>query len=244
MATTSVSARFQELFPETNLISLLTRCGGDAGDIFETLQDQYDAHEQEPLVGLLGIKAANIDAFARAAYWDLVSDIRLRYLSSLPRSEAAAIAAYLRQSGSTQEEAAALLGRSPSALANKLRLLRLSPDCCRLLTEHDLTERHARALLRLEDEEERLNALHHIIRQHLNVAQTEQYIDKRLAQLQATPPSGRRVFLLKDVRLFLNSLDRGLRLVREAGIGAESRREDTEDAILLTIRIPKNRRVG
>ena len=60
MATTSVSARFQELFPETNLISLLTRCGGDAGDIFETLQDQYDAHEQEPLVGLLGIKAANI----------------------------------------------------------------------------------------------------------------------------------------------------------------------------------------
>ena len=144
----------------------------------------------------------------------------------------------------TQEEAAALLGRSPSALANKLRLLRLSPDCCRLLTEHDLTERHARALLRLEDEEERLNALHHIIRQHLNVAQTEQYIDKRLAQLQTTPPSGRRVFLLKDVRLFLNSLDRGLQLVREAGIGAESRREDTEDAILLTIRIPKNRRVG
>ena len=93
MAATSVSARFQELFPETNLISLLTRCGGDAGDIFETLQDQYDAHEQEPLVGLLGIKAANIDAFARAAYWDLVNDIRIRYLSSLPHGEAAAIAA-------------------------------------------------------------------------------------------------------------------------------------------------------
>lgn len=93
MPTNSVSARFQELFPETNLISLLTKYGGDAGDIFETLQDQYDAHEQEPLVGLLGIKAANIDAFARAAYWDLVSDIRIRYLSSLPRSEAAAIAA-------------------------------------------------------------------------------------------------------------------------------------------------------
>ena len=147
----------------------------------------------------------------------LIENIQRRDLHYL--EEAAAIAAYLRQSGSTQEEAAALLGRSPSALANKLRLLRLSPDCCRLLTEHDLTERHARALLRLEDEEERLNALHHIIRQHLNVAQTEQYIDKRLAQLQTTPPSGRRVFLLKDVRLFLNSLDRGLRLVREAGIG-------------------------
>lgn len=93
MATTSVSARFQGLFPETNLISLLTKYGGDADDIFETIQDRYDAHEQEPLVGLLGIKAANIDAFARAAYWDFVSDIRVRYLSSLPRSEAAAIAA-------------------------------------------------------------------------------------------------------------------------------------------------------
>ena len=93
MPTTSVSARFQELFPETNLMSLLTKYGGDAGDIFETIQDQYDAHEQEPLVGLLGIKAAHIDAFARAAYWDLVSDIRIRYLSSLPHGEAAAIAA-------------------------------------------------------------------------------------------------------------------------------------------------------
>ena len=93
MAVTSVSARFQKLFPETNLISLLTRYGGDADDIFETIQDRYDAHEQEPLVGLLGIKAANIDAFARAAYWDLVSDIRIRYLSSLPRGEAATIAA-------------------------------------------------------------------------------------------------------------------------------------------------------
>ena len=93
MAATSVSARFQELFPETHLISLLTKYGGDADDIFEAIQDRYDAHEQEPLVGLLGIKAANIDAFARAAYWDFVSDIRVRYLSSLPRSEAAAIAA-------------------------------------------------------------------------------------------------------------------------------------------------------
>ena len=93
MDTTSVSARFRELFPETNLISLLTRYGGDADDIYETLQDQYDAHEQEPLVGLLGIRAANIDTFARAAYWELISDIRVRYLSSLPRSEAAAIAA-------------------------------------------------------------------------------------------------------------------------------------------------------
>ena len=91
MPTTSVSARFQELFPETNLISLLTKYGGDADDIFEAIQDQYDAHEQEPLAGLLGIKPADLDSFARTAYWELIDEIRIRYLSFLPRDEAAKI---------------------------------------------------------------------------------------------------------------------------------------------------------
>ena len=91
MPTNSISARFQELFPETNLISLLTKYGGDADDIFAAIQDQYDAHEQEPLAGLLGIKPANLDDFARAAYWELIDEIRVRYLSFLPRDEAAKI---------------------------------------------------------------------------------------------------------------------------------------------------------
>ena len=156
--------------------------------------------------------------------------------------EAEAIAAYLRQTGSTQEEAAAQLGRSAPAVANKLRLLRLSPACRERLTEANLTERHARALLRLEDEAERLDALTHIIRRGFNVARTEQYIEERLARLQSTPPAGRRTFILKDVRLFLNSVDRGLRLVREAGIAAVSSREDTDEEILLTIRLPRQKR--
>ena len=153
--------------------------------------------------------------------------------------EAAAIADYLCQTGVTQEEAAARLGRSPSALANKLRLLRLSPACRRLLEESGLTERHARCLLRLEDEEERLSALRHIAGCHLTVAQAERYVERRLQALQSTPPKGRKTFILKDVRLFLNSLDRGIRLVREAGVDAPTERTDTEEAILLTIRIPR-----
>ena len=153
--------------------------------------------------------------------------------------EAAAIADYLLKTGVTQEEAAARLGRSPSALANKLRLLRLSPACRALLTEHGLTERHARCLLRLEDEEERLAALRYIAAHHLTVAQAEQYVERRLRALQSTPPQRRKTFIMKDVRLFLNSLDRGLQLVRQAGIPAQTERRDTEDAILLTIRIPR-----
>lgn len=157
--------------------------------------------------------------------------------------EAAAIADYLRQAGCTQEEAAARLGRSPSALANKLRLLRLSPNCREQLVEGGLTERHARSLLRLEDEEERLAAVRYIRAHQLNVAQTEQYIDRLLAEIQTTPPAGRRTFILKDVRLFLNSVERGLRLMQEAGVEAKTARQDTEDAILLTISIPKQRKI-
>ena len=127
-------------------------------------------------------------------------------------------------------------------MANKLRLLRLSPACRAILVENNLTERHARCLLRLEDEEERLSAARYLARNHLNVAQAEQYVERRLAALQSTPPAGRKTYIIKDVRLFLNSLDRGLRLIREAGVDARTERQETEEDILLTIRIPKQRR--
>lgn len=167
----------------------------------------------------------------------LIENLQRRDLHYL--EEAAAIADYIRQTGITQEESARRLGRSSSALANKLRLLRLSPSCREQLASSELTERHARALLRLEDESERLMALKYITAHQLNVAQTEQYIERRLTALQSTPPAGRRTFILKDVRLFLNSLDRGLRMVREAGVNADYDRQETEADILLTIRIPK-----
>ncbi len=153
--------------------------------------------------------------------------------------EAAAIAKLMADYSLSQEEAAKKLGRSQSAVANKLRLLRLSPDCTALLREAELTERHARALLRLEDEEDRLAALRHIAQKHLNVAQSEEYIEQYLLRLALTKPKRRSTFLIRDVRLFLNSLDRGLRLIRDAGIGADCQREDTEGEILLTIRIDK-----
>ena len=142
----------------------------------------------------------------------------------------------------TQEAVAAQLGMSPSALANKLRLLRLSPACRALLVEHGLTERHARALLRLEDEGERLTALRKAASGGWNVARTEQYVDRRLAELQSPPPAGRRTYIIKDVRLFLNSVDRGLRLIRDAGVDARTDRQETEEEIVLTLRIPKQRR--
>ena len=219
--------------------------------ILQPLTVRRTAEGWELVAGERRLRAARLAGLTHVPCLETAADDRrsalLALVENLQRQdlhyfeEAEAIAAYLRRTGATQESAAQALGRSPSAVANKLRLLRLSPACRELLVQNALTERHARCLLRLEDEAERLAALRHIADKQLNVAQAEQYIDQRLAQLQSTPPKRRRTFILKDVRLFLNSLDRGLRLVREAGVDARTERQETEDAILLTIRIPKQR---
>jgi ParB family chromosome partitioning protein len=154
--------------------------------------------------------------------------------------EAAAISALIGRYRLSQEAVGEMLGKSPSAVANKLRLLRLPQSVILALRREHLTERHARALLRLPDEEEQLRALKKIVQYGYNVAQTELYIDKRLQKLRVTPPRGRTTYVLKDVRLFLNSVQRGLALMQRAGVAADSAREETDEAILLTIRIPKS----
>ncbi len=178
------------------------------------------------LAGLTAVPCVEAEVDEReSALLALVENLQRQDLHYF--EEAAAIADYLRRTGATQEEAAAQLGRSPSAVANKLRLLRLSPACQALLLETGLTERHARALLRLEDQEERLAMARRAAERGWNVAQTEQHVERR------------GTYILKDVRLFLNSVDRGLRIVREAGVEARCLREDTEEEIVMTIRIPR-----
>ena len=139
----------------------------------------------------------------------------------------------------TQAEAARRLGLSQPALANKLRLLTLTTAQQQLCTAAGLTERHARALLRLEDPEQRLAAVEHIGKNQLNVADAEGYIDRLVAQNQTTQPRRRSAYIIKDVRLFLNSVDRGVRLMQTAGVGAKVSRRDTEDTICLTVTIPR-----
>ena len=139
----------------------------------------------------------------------------------------------------TQAEAAKRLGMAQPTLANKLRLLQLTTDQRQFVLDNGLTERHARALLRLEDPEQRLAAVEHIGKNQLNVADAEGYIDRLVAQNQTTQPRRRSAYIIKDVRLFLNSVDRGVRLMQTAGVGAKVSRRDTEDAICLTVTIPR-----
>ena len=167
----------------------------------------------------------------------LIENLQRRDLHYL--EEAAAIARLIATYGLSQEQAAERLGKSQSAIANKLRLLRLSPDCVRLLREHDLSERHARALLRLTDEEDRLKALQVIAARGYNVAQSEADIEELLKLKQKTPPPRLPTYIVKDVRIFLNTIRHSLGLMQRAGVEADMQREDTDDGILLTIRIPK-----
>lgn len=92
------------------------------------------------------------------------------------------------------------------------------------------------ALLAVSDPEAQAAAAKHIRERQLSVAQAERYLAALPAQ---AAPRGRRSYILKDVRLFLNSVDRGLRVIREAGVDAQTERQETEDAIILTIRIPR-----
>lgn len=174
-----------------------------------------------------------------AALLALIENLQRRDLDYM--EEAAAIARLIGRYGLSQQQAADKLGKSQPAIANKLRLLRLAPPVIDCLRQYGLTERHARTLLRLTDPEQQLAAARHMGQRGLNVAQAEQYVDALTAENRTAPPQRRPAYIIKDVRLFLNSVERGVRLMQSAGVGAEVGRRDTEEEILLTIHIPKRR---
>lgn len=132
----------------------------------------------------------------------------------------------------SQEQAAKLLGKSQSAVANKLRLLRHSDRVLEALREGDLSERHARALLRLPNEAEKLKAIATIVRLHMSVARTEQYIESLLADPRQSQSH-------IDVGTFLKHVSQTLTKIQRSGVPAISERKETESQIVLTITIPK-----
>ncbi len=171
----------------------------------------------------------------------LIENIQRRDLDFV--EEAEGIWQLIRLFGLSQEQAARRLGKSQSAVANKLRLLRLPKDVLERLRTGNLSERHARALLRLPDARTQRLALEHMIERGMNVAAAEEYVDALCApppaQKAPDAPRRRSVFLMKDVRLFLNSLERSVDLMRSGGVNAQTSREETDDALIVTVRIPK-----
>lgn len=161
--------------------------------------------------------------------------------------EAEGIQRLIRQFGLSQEEAAKRIGKSQSALANKLRLLKHPSEIIQTIRENGLTERHARALLRLEDEADRKVVMETIIERHLNVAQTDEYIDAYLATTEPVRKKEvtnardkiRTLYVFKDIRLFLNTVNHAVDVMRRAGIAANIDKEEADNEIILTIKVPK-----
>lgn len=188
-------------------------------------------------IGLLKVPAVIINVMRTdSAILAIIENIQRKDLDYLEEGEA--YAALLTEHGLTQEELAEKLGKNQSTIANKVRLLKLSPHIRLLLRKYNLSERHARALLRLPDDNTRLRALSVIAEKNFNVTKTEEYIERLL-----TPPKqkktagGIRVF--KDVRIFSNTIKQAVDIMKRSGLDAKAVKTENEEFIEYNIKIPK-----
>jgi ParB family chromosome partitioning protein len=195
------------------------------------------------LAGLYEVPCILIDVnMEESSLLALVENLQRQDLDFIEQAEG--ISQLIRIFGMSQEEAARRLGKSQSAVANKLRLLRLPPDVLDSMRKNALSERHGRALLRLPTVMEQRAALAVMVEKGMNVSQAESYVAELLSPAPDVPEQTKprkTVFVLKDVRVFLNTLSRGLEVMKKGGINADMRREETEGAIVLTISIPKGK---
>ncbi len=189
------------------------------------------------LAGLKEIPAIITDCEAEdSAVMALLENIQRKDLQMF--EQANAMVNLLREWQITQEEAAKRLGMSQSYLANKIRLLKLSPEEQTEILEHGLTERHARALLRIDDMTLRQRVLHTVVEKKLNVSQTEELV-AAAALPRETRRKAKRTFIAKDIRLFINTIDHAVDAMKTAGIEAQAEKKETEEYIECTVRIPK-----
>lgn len=156
--------------------------------------------------------------------------------------EAVAISKLARDFGMDRERIAKKLGKSPSAVANKLRLLKLPPEIQKRIISGGLTERHARAILRLSDFELMSEVVAAITENRLNVAETELLISQLTQEVPDSTPKctkSKKSATFKDIRIIINTLDKAVATIRRSGIEADSAHRETESYIEYVVRIAK-----
>ena len=186
------------------------------------------------------IGGREIDAIVTAAYdrdcalISLIENIEREDIHYIDQAEACR--KLMREQGLTQEEMAAALGKSQGALANLLRILRLEKSVLNILRGNGLTERHARALLKLKSETERLKFAEEAAQQHLSVRQLEMMIERQLA---SPAKKGAPIVhpLIKDNRLIINAFRDTMRQLKRIGVNAASRIETFEDRLEIVITV-------
>ncbi len=153
----------------------------------------------------------------------------------------------IRDHGLSQDELARRLGKNQSTIANKMRILKLPMAVKRMLLQYSLTERHARALLRLHDEEMQMHVIQIIVQQNLNVKATEDLVERTISRMYGiekeeeeqsrTRPSKISGFV-RDTRLFVNSLRTVVQQMEDAGLNPKLESRDKEEGMEIKIWIP------
>lgn len=187
------------------------------------------------LVGLTKIPAiiAEIDN-KNSAVFSLIENLQRQDLDCF--EEAEAIDRLVTDYGMSREELSRKLGKAPSTLSNKLRLLRLPEDMRYRLTRAGLTERHARALLQLDNDDQRARALGIMIDRRLTVQESERLVEQMLAKTGKNRTNFRGI---RDVRVFINTLNHAVDAIRRAGVDADAAKSETPEYIEYVVRIPK-----
>ena len=188
------------------------------------------------IAGLREIPCLQVEAAGpRSALLALIENLQREDMNCF--EEAEGIRRLIDVYGLTQEEAAHRLSCSQPTVANKLRLLKLSAMERRTLIDAGMTERHARALLRITDEGARAAALERAVQGKMTVAQTERMVGDLLA---GRVKRKRPTLLVRDVRLFLNTVGHAVDTMCRAGIPAKAEQMETDEYIEYVVRIPKN----
>jgi len=183
----------------------------------------------------------------------LIENLQREDLSYL--EEAESYYSLLKEHGLTQDELARKIGKSQSTVANKIRLLKLSPMVRKILSDNKLTERHARALLKLPDEQLQLKVLKIVCEKGYNVKKTEELVEKALNQQaeafrkekdgsqssdNAALARQRHVRkIIKDIRIFVNTIKESIRIMKESGVVAKAAQFDRGEYYEFIVRIPK-----
>lgn len=189
------------------------------------------------MAGMLTVPCIVINADnRRSAVMSLIENIQRAQLGFF--EEAQALERLIRLYGLTQEELAARLGLAQSTVANKLRLLRLSKEEQDIILDTGLTERHARALLRIGDTDGRKEVLLKAVKGGWTVTQLEGYIKRQEEKALRERNIRKGAVMLRDVRMFFNTVNKAVEVMRLAGVEADTRRVDHEDYIEYIIKIP------
>lgn len=171
----------------------------------------------------------------KSAVYSILENVQREDLTFF--EEANAIGQLVSVFGMSQQDIAKKLGKSQSAVSNKLRLLKLPVDVRYFIEKEGLSERHARALLKLDNEKDIWKALNVIKERNLNVAQTDSYI---ATFGQKPTKTTRKQPIFKDFRIFVNTINKAIETMKASGVDAISDKTETDEYIEFRVKIPKN----